>query len=126
MRLKKMTAVLLWIAGLATLLTGFVTPVAYAAGGRIDGWVTCSVGNVVGVYVNKVSGGGSSGWANAWPISTPMVQYAYDGLASNSTFYLSVGCGGTPGSWQYSLTTSVYGPGSRDFVCTPGYNCIQD
>ena len=136
MRLKKwavavVSAITLGVASSVTVST----PAMATSSGHVQGWIYCATGGVEGVYVNKVSGSGSSGWANVWTVGSSNAQYAYDGLNSGATFSLSVGCGGSPGSWQYSTRTkyNYTAPFTGDFTCIPGYSgsaggtnlCIQ-
>lgn len=109
-------------AALALLLSVTIVTAA-PAHASVSGHVTCSDGSgVMGVYITKTSGSGSSGWANVWPVGSNNVQYAYDQLGPGAGHYVSVGCGGSPGNWDVATYgPTVYGD-YYDYICIPGYS----
>jgi hypothetical protein len=118
MIIKKIVSALFTV-GLAVAITlGAASPAHAAAGGS----VTCNGEPVVGVWIEKVSGSGSSGWA--WtPNNGSWTQpYYRENISSSATFNVHVGCGGTPSNWKYT-TRSIHTQSSTsaDWVCFPGY-----
>lgn len=113
------TRVLSMIAAALTLLVGVAavpaTP-AFAAT-YVTGSVSCVTGNAVeGVFVNANSGGG--GWATmSAPGGTSSAVSWHYTLPNNGSYYLAVGCGGSPGSWATTNYSNNYSGGSSGLIC---------
>ncbi len=82
------------------------------------GYATCmNQAAVVGVWVNV--SGGSSGWA--WRSGSGFQQrWSYN--TQSRSYSLTVGCGGSPASWQASTSTPYYSTNWSNVSCFPGYS----
>ena len=106
----------------ALLVTGVgVAAVQSPAFASASGTVDCGWLPVVGVWIEKVSGSGTSGWA--WTPNDGRVNQPYyrANINSSATYNVHVGCGGTPQSWQVTTTSASPQSGDADWVCVPGY-----
>ncbi|MEV0129358.1 hypothetical protein AB0H83_12980 [Dactylosporangium sp. NPDC050688] len=92
------------------------------ASASASGSVTCN-GNlaVVGVWIQKVSGSGTSGWAWTPNDGSSTQDYYRENIDSDATYNVHVGCGGSPSAWQYTTTSVTPQSGDADWVCIPGY-----
>lgn len=117
---RKIVAVL---SGMLMVL-GFSVVVAPNASAAVSGTVTCNQGNVQGVYINKTGGSGYSGWASISPAGnvSSSVQYSFSGISAGASYYISAGCGGTPGNWQYRMYGPTVNGGYYDWICIVGYS----
>lgn len=114
MRLTKILAALC-LAAAATIIHS--SPATASASGT----VTCNGHAVVGVWIAKVSGTGSSGWAWTPNNGQSTQEYYRDNIASSATYNVHVGCGGTPQNWQHTTKSVTPQSGDADWVCIPGY-----
>jgi hypothetical protein len=71
---------------------------------------------VVGVWVNVA--GGTSGWATRTG-SGYSQTWSYN--TQGKSYSLTVGCGGTPASWNASTSTPSYSSSWSNVVCFPGW-----
>ena len=102
------------VALLAVFGMAFVAvPSASAASGTISGNVQCFYGNnqVVGIWVDAENG--TDGWATRWSDGMGGNNYSYTLSQNTSSYFINVGCGGTPASWgatfrSPTLTGSYY------------------
>jgi hypothetical protein len=105
----------LFVAGAAVLV--YATPAAASASGT----VTCNGEPVVGVWIEKVSGTGSSGWAWTPNDGDQTQDYYRENISSSATYNVHVGCGGSTSSWKYPTKSISPQSGNADWVCIPGY-----
>jgi hypothetical protein len=104
------------VAGLVTC--GGLTVGQGSALAANAGYATCmNQAAVVGVWVNV--SGGSSGWASR---SGSGMQQRWSYNTQGRSYSLTVGCGGSPASWQASTSTPYYSTGWSNVSCFPGYS----
>lgn len=107
------------IVAIATFIaTVFIAPQANAAA---SGTVTCSGMPVVGVWITVVSGPGTSGWAWTPNDGRHTQPYYRADVEASTQFKVSVGCGGTPSSWDTPTHSTATQSSPADWVCYPGY-----
>ena len=88
------------------VIGGAVGAVQSPAFASASGTVDCGSLPVVGVWIEKVSGSGSSGWAWTPNDGSDHQEYYRENISSSATYNVHVGCGGTPQSWQH-VTKSI-------------------
>jgi len=85
----------------------------------IEGTVTCAnSAEVVCIYIN--SDRGQDGNAERIPTSRLHVARYRHRLAKGTAFKIGVGCGGSPGRWKDSISSTSVPAGDHDFVCYDG------
>jgi len=111
-RVLGLLAAVLLTAGLATA----VDAAPAFASTYVSGSVSCVSGNnIVGVFVNANSGGG--GWAQGFTSDTSSsVQWHYT-LPNNGSYYLAVGCGGSPANWATTNYSNNYSGNANFMLC---------
>jgi hypothetical protein len=115
--MKKIGKALITLSVVAVGVVAVQAPASAAASGTVDcGWLP-----VVGVWIEKVSGSGSSGWAWTPNDGSYNQPYYRANINSSATYNVHVGCGGTPQNWQYATTSVSPQSGNADWVCVPGY-----
>ncbi|MFJ9907491.1 hypothetical protein ACIRVK_32170 [Streptomyces sp. NPDC101152] len=106
---RRKRALALAAAGAALVTGAMTTATAASASTTVSGSLSCVSGNAVeGVWVAANSS--SSGWAilSAASGSASSVSWHYS-LNNGGTYYIHVGCGGSPSHWatnNYSSTVS--------------------
>jgi hypothetical protein len=89
---------------------------AYAAT-YVAGSVACVTGNAVeGVFVNANSGGGGWGIMNVPGGTSNAVSWHYT-LPKGGSYYVAVGCGGRPSSWNSTSYSGNYTGNSSSLIC---------
>lgn len=118
MRIKKrVVALAVTLPALLGTTTLAAAMPAQAAGRTVSGSVTCVTGRAVeGVFVHANSGGG--GWAtlSAPSGSSSYVSWSYS-IPNSGSYYVNVGCGGTPSNWASSNYSNNYSGNSSGLVC---------
>lgn len=117
MRIRKralgVLASLLMLVGVTIAVTA--TP-AFAST-YVSGSVACVSGrDVEGVFVHANSGGGGWGIMTAPGGTTNAVGWHYT-LPHGGSYYLDVGCGGTPQNWASDNYSNNYTGGSSGLIC---------
>lgn len=95
-----------------------VAPSATAVSGTITGTVYCAFGNntVNGIHVDVATGAdGFASWTSTGPTTA---SYSYTLSQSTSTYFVNVGCGGSPAAWGGSFTSPLLTASSYDLYCT--------
>lgn len=113
---KKLLGLLVGMLSFTGVVTA-TTAAPAAAATNIAGSVACvSTNNVVGIYVHANSS--TSGWAT---MSVPggtasAVSWTYS-LNNGGTYWLDVGCGGTPQNWATNNYSDTYSGNSSGLIC---------
>ena len=96
------------------LLTASVSTGA-ASASVVYGQITCVANPPMGVWLTTSSGG--SGWASWGRAYANTINYSKS-LPNGGSWYLAVGCGGSPASWgKTAYTDSYWGGGNYNFTC---------
>jgi hypothetical protein len=90
---------------LALGMTFMVAPNAQAVSGTISGTVECVYGNntVNGIHIDVAQGkDGFASWTKTGPASA---SYSYTLSQNTSSYFINVGCGGSPSNWGATFTS---------------------
>ena len=113
---RRTTAALLSVL-VALGMTFVVTPSAQAVSGTITGTVQCVYANntVNGIHVNVATGtDGFASWASTGPNSA---TYSYTLSQNTSSYFVNVGCGGSPASWGATFKSPTLTARHYDLYC---------